>query len=100
MPRMAAQFAKFDPVHFSKTTCATCHGENARERKFAMPNPDLAKLPSTPEGFQKLAAEKPAVAKFMMEVVTPEMARMLGEAPYDPATHKGFGCGGCHTFAK
>jgi thiol:disulfide interchange protein DsbA len=100
MPRMGAQFAKFDATHYGKMTCVTCHGENPRDRKFKMPNPDLPKLPMTPAGFQKLAAEKPAMLRFMKEVVTPEMARMLGEAQYDPKTQQGFGCGGCHTFAK
>jgi cytochrome c551/c552 len=43
-------------------------------------------------------ADKPEVAKFMAEKVVPEMAATLGEPPYDMTTHKGFGCGGCHTI--
>jgi hypothetical protein len=34
----------------------------------------------------------------MMERVEPEMATLLGLPPYDPNTHKGFGCGNCHLF--
>jgi hypothetical protein len=41
-------------------------------------------------------AEKPAIMKFMGEQVVPAMATAMGEPPFDPATHKGFGCGGCH----
>lgn len=32
----------------------------------------------------------------MSEHVTPAMASAMGEKPCDPATHEGFGCGGCH----
>ena len=40
------------------------------------------------------------MTKFMMEKVVPEMVSLLGVSKYDPATHKGFGCFGCHTPDK
>ncbi len=100
LPRMAAQFTAFDGQHFAKVTCATCHSAQAKERNFKMPNPDLPKLPGDAAGFQKLMAEKPAMVKFMHDKVSADMATMLGEAPYDPKTQKGFGCGHCHTFVQ
>jgi hypothetical protein len=42
------------------------------------------------------AAEHPEMAKFMGEKVSPAMADLFGKPHYDPATGKGFGCGGCH----
>ena len=42
-------------------------------------------------------AEKSEVANFMATKVVPAMAAAMGEKPYDPATHQGFGCAGCHT---
>jgi hypothetical protein len=43
-------------------------------------------------------AEKPQMAKFMAESVAPKMAAAMGLPPYDPQTHQGFGCGGCHAI--
>ena len=57
--------------------CETCHGEKAMDRKFKMPNPDLPKLPTTPEGFKALSEKKPEATKFMGTQVKPKMAEML-----------------------
>lgn len=95
-PKMKDLFQQFDAAHFSKFNCGTCHGEGAKDKSFAMPSAKLPKLPSTMEGFEKLKAEKPEIFRFMAEVVVPEMAKLLNEPPYDPATGKGFGCGACH----
>jgi hypothetical protein len=43
-------------------------------------------------------ADKPEMAKFMVSSVAPEMAQAMGMKPFDPQTHQGFGCGGCHTI--
>jgi hypothetical protein len=96
-PKMKGLFQQFDAAHFAKFNCATCHGEGAKNKSFAMPDANLPKLPGTMEGFEKLKAEKPEMVKFMAEVVVPEMAKLLNEAAFDPATGKGFGCGECHT---
>jgi hypothetical protein len=96
-PKMKGLFQQFDAGHFSKFGCGTCHGEGAKNKSFAMPNAMLPKLPSTMEAFEKVKAEKPEMVKFMAEVVVPEMAKLLNEEPFDPATGKGFGCGECHT---
>jgi hypothetical protein len=58
-----------------------------------MPSSSLPKLPTelTPV-FEKA----PEVAKFMAEQVVPQMAKLLGEQPYNPETHQGFGCFDCH----
>lgn len=90
VPEMKAVFTGFDQEEFADFSCATCHGARARQGNFEMPNPDL------PLDAEEMA-EHPEITEFMKTKVVPEMARLMGEAPYDPATHEGFGCFECHT---
>ncbi|MCC6215336.1 MAG: hypothetical protein IT376_10735 [Polyangiaceae bacterium] len=101
VPKMAALLQEHDAKKFAEVTCATCHGPGAKDGKFEMPAASLPKL-DPKDGFakHKKTAGGAAMTKFMMERVTPEMAGLLGMPVYDPATHAGFGCGGCHTMAK
>ena len=95
VPTMTGHFQGVNAERYAEFNCVTCHGPGAKEGEFAMPSPSLPKLP--PNGdFAKLFEAKPDVSKFMAEVVTPEMAKMLDVAPYDPKTNEGFGCYGCH----
>lgn len=97
MPKMRAAFTAWEPDEFREMKCGKCHGAGAKDKTFKMPNPKLPKLPTDEAGWAALAAKEPEAMKFMKEVVVPEMAKLLGEAPYDPATKKGFGCFECHT---
>jgi cytochrome c553 len=91
-PRLGKVFKEYDGARYAEFGCKTCHGPNKQEPKDFLP-----KL--TMKGGKITAfEEKPAVAKFMATKVTPEMAAALGKPAYDPATHQGFGCGGCHTI--
>lgn len=95
MPKMKALFSEFD-ASYASMKCPTCHGDGAKPGgDFKMPNPKLPKLSYT-DGFKKHKEQKPEMTRFMMERVVPEMASLLGEKPYDPATQKGFGCAECH----
>ena len=102
LPQMKAAFSAVEPDEFSKMNCATCHGAGAKDKSFKMPNPALPKLPAgtDAEGWARLAAEEPEMMAFMKTQVVPQMAAILGEKPYDPATHEGFGCVECHTAEK
>jgi hypothetical protein len=97
MPKMKDLFVGLDATHYASFNCMTCHGAGAADGSFKMPNPQLPKLPATPEGFKQLAADKPAVAQFMMTKVKPTMASLLGEPEFTPQNPKGFGCFECHT---
>ena len=59
-PRMKQVFVNFSPDRFGKMNCMTCHGDSATEGTFKMPNPKLPKLPTSPDGFKALAAERPS----------------------------------------
>jgi hypothetical protein len=99
LPKMKETFTAFDPKEFEHVTCLTCHGGGAKDGSFKMPNPDLPKL-SPDGGFKKHMDKKPEITKFMMSKVLPDMAQLLNTQPYDPKTHLGFGCFGCHAIEK
>jgi hypothetical protein len=117
LPKMTELFHHFDAQRYANVTCATCHpctrsGQtgyvqmecsschkpDGMPEKPAMPSKALPKL-STADGFKIHKDKAPKTVEFMSTKVAPEMARLLGEPPYDPATHKGFGCFNCHTKA-
>ena len=100
LPRMKVAFTSFSPDRFSNMNCVTCHGDSAADGSFKMPNPRLPQLPSTSDGFKKLAEEKPAVTEFMKNEVKPKMAALLGMPDWNPETKSGFGCTECHTTAQ
>lgn len=93
VPHMKEKFVAFDAKYADGFGCATCH---VSAEDHSMPNPNLPKLDFTkkPEDY---TPEEQRAGKFMMEVVTPEMAKLLGTTPFDPATQQGFGCLNCHT---
>ncbi|MBK9029830.1 MAG: hypothetical protein IPL61_00555 [Myxococcales bacterium] len=97
LPTMKAKFVEFDAADFGEMNCKTCHGAGAEDGSFEMPNPDIKPLDFA--NMDKLDEHEQKVAGWMHDVVVPEMAHLLGEEPYDPATQQGFGCTGCHTVA-
>jgi hypothetical protein len=99
VPTMKPLFQKFDAKHYANFGCKTCHGKDPKATKFKMPTPDLPKL-----DFAALKAgkQKPKVAKWMGEVVEPEMAKLLQKPVYNPEhpDPSQFGCLGCHEQKK
>jgi hypothetical protein len=96
-PKMKDEFIGYDAKRYSEMNCLTCHGDGAKDGSFKMPNPKLPKLPADEAGFKKLGEQKPEAVKFMGGKVVPDMAKLLGEEPFNMQTHQGFGCFECHT---
>ena len=97
LPAAKKLFGAFDAKKYKNVTCQTCHGAKGVESgSYKMPNPEIAKLPTTPDAFKELKAKKPEMVKFMAEEVKPHMAALLGIPEWTPQTPNGFGCYGCH----
>lgn len=92
MPAMTPVFQNHDPKKYAEFGCVTCHGEQAKQGHFDMPNPDLPKL-----NFKDMSQHKPADLEWMGKDVKPSMAKILGLPEYTPETPTGFGCLHCHT---
>ena len=97
VPTMKPLFQQFDAKHYANFNCKTCHGKDPKGSKYKMPNGDLPKL-----DFAALKAgkQKPQIAKWMGEVVKPQMAKLMHEPEYSESNPKGFGCLECHMEKK
>ena len=92
VPAMKPVFQEHDAKKYAEFSCKTCHGPAFKEPKDYLPHLTFK------DGKLKEMTDKPEMAKFMMDKVTPAMVTAMGAKPYDPQTHQGFGCGGCHTI--
>ncbi|MBL4684965.1 MAG: hypothetical protein JKY37_10275 [Nannocystaceae bacterium] len=90
--KMGDLFKGANPEHYANFGCQTCHGPDNQDPK------DFLSPLQMKDGQFAAAQSQPEVVQFMMQQVVPEMAALLGEPAYDPTTHTGFGCGGCHTI--
>jgi len=88
-PIMKELFAAHDAEEFEDFDCVDCHGEEMREINFKMPAPSMYIVPpeGTP-GHRGMLSTFPDEVKFMQEVVTPSMGKLLGIQNYT--------CAGCH----
>ena len=83
LPNMARTWRDFRATKDPEMTCRTCHGANAEEVNYRMPNPSLppidpARVPPGP------------VADFMKAKMVPEMRALLGSP--------NLSCNTCHTI--
>jgi hypothetical protein len=94
LPIMAEVFREHDSEEFAHFGCESCHGDDMRERNFAMPSPHLPPVPlaGTP-GYAQMQASEGEMVRFMEEGVNPPMQTMLGMG----AT---FTCNGCHPLPQ
>lgn len=92
---MKTKFQAHDSELYAKFTCATCHGEDAKEVNWAMPSDSILPLSKTDPVGQAMEFDE-EVTQFMVDVVVPESAKLLDMEPYNPETGQGFGCFGCH----
>lgn len=97
VPTLSELFIAFDPEAHRGFGCRTCHGPDARERNYAMPNGDLFALYPTGSPEQKRTVkEREEAARFMFNAVTPTMRKLLGQGRFDRSTGEGFSCFRCH----
>lgn len=95
MPKMKETFQAHSAEAFQGFKCQTCHGDDMKEKNFAMPTDSI--LPLSKENTIQAAMEyDEEVTKFMVDEVVPQMATLLKTEPYNPETGQGFGCFGCH----
>jgi hypothetical protein len=91
MPAMEPVFKKHDEKEFAEFGCKTCHGEQAAQGHFHMPNAGIPKLT-----FKDMSKFKPEDIEWMKNEVKPAMAKLLGEPEFTPENPTGFGCQSCH----
>ena len=92
MPAMKASFQNHDATDFAGFGCVTCHGEQAKEGHFDMPNPKLPKL-----NFNDMSSFKKEDLEWMQKEVWPTMGKILDLPLHSKENPKGFGCLACHT---
>lgn len=93
VPAMKPIFQNHDAKAFAEFGCKTCHGAQAKEGHFDMPNPKLPKL-----NFNDMSKFKKEDIEWMEKEVLPTMGKTLGLALYSKDNPKGFGCLACHTM--
>ncbi len=91
LPAMGPVFQGHDAAKYANFSCKTCHGPEYKNPHDFLPHLTMK------DGKLTAFADKPEIAKFMVESVSPKMAEAMGLPHYDVKTHQGFGCGGCHT---
>jgi len=97
LPHMRPLFQAYDPAFFAQVDCTTCHGIDAEEQRFKMPNEDiLALYPTGHPKQEELVRRQPKMLRFMFGTVVPEMTALLNAPAYDPETKQGFSCFSCH----
>jgi hypothetical protein len=93
VPEMKPLYQKHDPKDFAEFGCVTCHGKQAKEGHFDMPNPELPKL-----NFNDMSKFKKEDIEWMEKDIAPTMAKILNLPLYSKDNPKGFGCLACHTL--
>ena len=93
MPEMGTVFKAHDATKYANFSCKTCHGEQAKDGHFDMPNPKLPKL-----DFNDLSEFKKEDLEWMGKEVMPAMGKVLNLPLYSKDNPKGFGCLACHTL--
>jgi hypothetical protein len=97
LPREIRYFHVYSPQRFPEITCKTCHGAASDDGSYKMPNPALPKL--APKHILELEKTNPNALHFMVDVIVPRTAELLGEPEWSHETMSGFGCFNCHPHA-
>jgi hypothetical protein len=92
VPVMKPLFQDHDPKRFAEFGCPTCHGAQAKDGHFDMPNPKLPKL-----NLGDLSKFKKEDVDWMAKQIHPTMGRILNLPLASKDNPKGFSCLACHT---
>lgn len=79
LPNMARKFQEFNGTPYPELACVTCHGANAEQVQYKMPN---GLPPLDPAHMPSEASHDPRQARFaafMKDDVTPSLAHLLGK---------------------
>jgi hypothetical protein len=95
VPAMEPLFKQHDAKKYAEFGCKTCHGDQATEGHFDMPNAGLPKL-----DFADMSKFKKDDLEWMGKEIKPAMAKLLKQPEYTPENPKGFGCLECHTAVE
>jgi hypothetical protein len=98
LPHEQTYFHVYSPQRFREITCKTCHGPAADDGSYKMPNPAILQL--TPGKILELEKTKPNAFNFMLKVIVPRTAELLGEPEWSHETMSGFGCFKCHAVDR
>lgn len=93
-PAMKELFKGYDENEFKQFKCQTCHGDDMNERKYEMPSDSIYPLDKN-DPIKGATEYDEKMTKFMVEKVTPEMAKLLDTEPGPD-----FGCMTCHPAAE
>lgn len=98
-PTMREIFQERDAQRWADFSCFTCHGADAADRNYAMPN-QLSALPL--EGTLDYAESlDPEMNEFMLDEVFPVFVDLLDETKYAPDdAPDGYRCTGCHAVLE
>ncbi len=75
-PRMHRMFTVYDDSYADSFTCQTCHGEDADQVDWRMPNPDLYPLPKG-NPVEASAEYDPEMTEFMVSNITEDLRKNL-----------------------
>lgn len=96
LPNMAHVFQSFAGTRDPELTCRSCHGRDADRVAFAMPHGLSALDPKHMPDPNSPDAKEARITRFMIDEVTPTMARLLGQPLRDNTTKQGISCFSCH----
>jgi hypothetical protein len=90
-PNMGRAWQDFTKSDAPTMTCRTCHGANAEDVDYKMPNPKLPPLdPANMPRKNSSSTREAKYTTFMTDVVVPKMIFLIDAPP-------SFGCFNCHT---
>ncbi len=100
LPNMAHVFQRFAGTNDPELTCRSCHGQDADQVAFAMPHGLSALDPKHMPDPKSADPKEARITRFMIDEVTPTLARLLDQPLRDEHTGRGVSCFSCHRMVQ